>query len=363
VRVRQVFSTLALFSLPILVVGFAFGWFGLRLVNGADPPLITTTSTAMRSYVHPGDLVVLHDVGVNDLDIGDVVAFRDGEGDIAIRRITARDQAGTEVTYTLHADNRGDADDQRATFDAVIGTIGRRVPLAGWFLVLFRSVAGIVLLGAVVAFGYAGLLRLRFRPAPGDEDDDAPVAELAPVAAEPQTVTYGGGMSITPAELRHVRFAQVRKGYDTEAVDRALESVADSIEELLHERHELVERVRSLEGEVERYREVEATLSQTLTLAERAGEELKAEAAMESERMKVEAAKLLAEARAQMANAQQVAAQAAQQVPVAGGQSAMPDPAFIELLGETRAIRSLLQALLTQAPGANGGTPFAPRAQ
>ena len=163
-------------------------------------------------------------------------------------------------------------------------------------------------------------------------------------------------MSITPAELRHVRFAQVRKGYDTEAVDRALESVADSIEELLHERHEIVERVRQLEAEVERYRDVEGTLSQTLTLAEKAAEELKAEAQAEANR-------IIGEAQHQMQLAQQALAQA--QAAPAQGQAAststMPDPAFIELLGETRAIRSLLQALL--APGTPGQAPFAARPQ
>ena len=43
-------------------------------------------------------------------------------------------------------------------------------------------------------------------------------------------------MSITPDDLRQVRFAQTRKGYDTEAVDRALDTVADSIETMLQER-------------------------------------------------------------------------------------------------------------------------------
>lgn len=165
-------------------------------------------------------------------------------------------------------------------------------------------------------------------------------------------------MSITPAELRHVRFAQVRKGYDTEAVDRALESVADSIEELLHERHEIVERVRQLEAEIERYREVEGTLSQTLTLAEHAAEELKAEAQQEANR-------ILAEAQNQMKLAQQALTQAqampAQDAPAPAPTSAMPDPAFIELLGETRAIRSLLQALLTQGDSGQGQAPFAAR--
>jgi DivIVA domain-containing protein len=168
-------------------------------------------------------------------------------------------------------------------------------------------------------------------------------------------------MSITPAELRHVRFAQVRRGYDTEAVDRALESVADSIEELLHERHELIERVRHLEGEVERYRDVEGSLTETLTLAERAAEELKAEAQAEADR-------LLGEARSQLVAAQQTAQQAAAKAAEAGAAapaaatSALPDPAFIELLGETRAIRSLLQALLTTSPpGGEGSSPFTPR--
>jgi DivIVA domain-containing protein len=161
-------------------------------------------------------------------------------------------------------------------------------------------------------------------------------------------------MSITPAELRHVRFAQVRRGYDTEAVDRALESVADSIEELLHERHELTERLRHLEGDVDRYREVEGTLTETLALAERAAEELKAEAQAEADR-------ILAGARAQLAAVQQAAidAPAAAATPVAT--STLPDPAFIELLGETRAIRSLLQALLTATPPGEGGSPFTPR--
>lgn len=163
-------------------------------------------------------------------------------------------------------------------------------------------------------------------------------------------------MSITPAELRHVRFAQVRRGYDTEAVDRALETVADSIEELLHERHELAERIRALESDVERYREFEATLTQTLTLAERAAEELKAEAQLEAD-------KLMAEARAQLAAAQQAGQRAATAPapPPTATASSMPDAAFIELLGETRAIRSLLQALMTQAPGGSGSSPFTPR--
>ena len=46
-------------------------------------------------------------------------------------------------------------------------------------------------------------------------------------------------MSITPAELRTVRFPLVRRGYDVDAVDRAFGRVADALEELVRERTEL----------------------------------------------------------------------------------------------------------------------------
>ena len=347
---RRVATTFACFALPVVAVLGVLGWWGLRLTAGIDPPVVASDSTAMEPAVRPGDLVVLRRARPGDLAVGDVAAVRSARGDVVVRRVASRDQKGTTFAYTFTADNRDEAGDVAATDAEVIGELDRRVPVVGWLLVVLRTAAGKVL---VVLACAAGIIVGRRR--------------RHPVPDAPQTVAYGGddrpatretAMSITPAELRHVRFAQVRKGYDTEAVDRALVSVADSIEELLHERHELVERVRALESEVERYREVESTLSQTLTLAERAAEELKAEAHAEAERM-------MAEARAQMAAAQQAASRvaatpaAAAGTPAAG--SAMPDAAFIELLGETRAIRSLLQALMTQAPGGNGGTPFAPR--
>jgi len=352
---RRLASALALYGIPLALVLATVSWFGLRIVRGVDPPIVTTTSTAMKPAVRPGDLVFLSDVDEGSLDVGDVIAFRDDAGDVTMRRIV---EVLDDGEYEVLGDNRRDDEPFVTTDDRVIGRVGSRLPLFGYWLVFLRSLAGQVLLAAVCFFGFAGAFRARFFARHEDEPDEVP--------PEPEAVTYGGGpMSITPAELRHVRFAQVRRGYDTEAVDRALESVADSIEELLHERHELVERIRQLESEIERYREVEATLTQTLSLAERAADELKAEAQAEAERM-------MNEARAQMAQAQQLQAKAAEATaaaqaqvaaaaaaPAGGQSSALPDPAFIELLGETRAIRSLLQAMLTTTP--EGGSPFTPR--
>ena len=351
---------LVTYGIAFLLVVYGLTWVVLRVTRDVSAPMVTTTSTAMRPEIRPGDLVLLHDTSPGDVDEGDVVAYDGGGEDVSFGRVQALDQRGTFFEYVVGGDNRPREDDVTITDDDVVGRVDRRFPIVGYGLVVVRSPAGQLLVAASTAFGVAATYRARF-------DRRRRRLEAAAVPDEPRALPYGGehraepgppmgnAMSITPAELRHVRFAQVRKGYDTEAVDRALESVADSIEDLLHERHELHERIRGLEAEIERYREVEATLSQTLTLAERAAEELKAEAQAEADR-------LLAEARAAVATAQQQAASTAASAPAptAAPTSSMPDPAFIELLGETRAIRSLLQAVLTQSQN-GGGSPFQPR--
>ena len=339
--IRRLAIALTLYALPVLLVLGTVGWFGLRVARGIDPPIVAPASSAMEPKVREGDLVILQPSRPGTLVVGDIAALRDDEGEIVVRRVAARDQRGTTFDYRFVANNRRGASDLVASDREVIGELQLRIPLIGYPLILFQTVAGKVLYLSLVALG---IIIRRGTPEPSDA---------------PKEVSYGGddrpatretAMSITPAELRHVRFGQVRKGYDTEAVDRTLERVADSVEELLHERHELLDRIRALESEVERYREFESTLTQTLTLAERAAEELKAEARMEADR-------LLAEARAEVAAAPPAATREAATT------SAMPDPAFLELLGETRAIRSLLQTLMTQAPGAEDGSPFAPRNQ
>lgn len=135
-------------------------------------------------------------------------------------------------------------------------------------------------------------------------------------------------MSITPDDLRQVRFAQQRKGgYDTEAVDRALDTVADSIEAMHQERQQMIDRLRALEAELERYKTMEGQLGETLAVAERGAQQVKADAQAEAQR-------ILAEAQTSAG---------------AGGAATAQGGTMVELLGETRAIRSMLQAALTQS--------------
>ncbi len=102
-------------------------------------------------------------------------------------------------------------------------------------------------------------------------------------------------MSYTPVEIRHVRLKRGLLGYRPSQVDRLLEDVIESFETVWRERADHSDRVELLEGELTRYRELEALLRTTLVSAERASHELKDQAKREAETIVEEAQ---AEARA-----------------------------------------------------------------
>jgi cell division initiation protein len=90
-------------------------------------------------------------------------------------------------------------------------------------------------------------------------------------------------MALTPVEIRHLSFGTRLFGYRRSSIDRALAEVADSFEDVWRDRADLADKVEQLEGEIVRYRELESLLRTTLISAERAAQELKAQARRESE--------------------------------------------------------------------------------
>ena len=90
-------------------------------------------------------------------------------------------------------------------------------------------------------------------------------------------------MALTPVEIRHLTFGRGLFGYRRAAVDGTLTEVADSFEDVWRDRADLADKVESLEGDLVRYREVEALLHTTLVSAERAAQELQEQARRESE--------------------------------------------------------------------------------
>jgi cell division initiation protein len=81
-------------------------------------------------------------------------------------------------------------------------------------------------------------------------------------------------MALTPVEIRHVKLGRGPLGYRRGAVDRLLEDVVESFEDVWRNRADLADRVEQLEGELVRYRELESLLRATLVTAERTAGEI-----------------------------------------------------------------------------------------
>jgi cell division initiation protein len=96
-------------------------------------------------------------------------------------------------------------------------------------------------------------------------------------------------MALTPVEIRHITLGRSPFGYNRPAVDKLLDDVVASFEDVWRERADLKDKVEHLEQDLVRHRELETLLRTTLISAERASQELKEQAKRESELVLTEA--------------------------------------------------------------------------
>lgn len=129
-------------------------------------------------------------------------------------------------------------------------------------------------------------------------------------------------MTITPVELHHVHFKRGFRGYSPGPVDRMIEEIAESFEEVWRERADFADRIEQLGDELARHRDLETLLRTTLVSAERSAHELKDQA-------RREAGIILAEAHAEARAVARAAAHERER-----------------LLAEARKVRALLEAAL-----------------
>jgi cell division initiation protein len=90
-------------------------------------------------------------------------------------------------------------------------------------------------------------------------------------------------MTITPVELHHIDLGRGLIGYRRHPVDRLLEEIAHSFEEVWRERADYADRIEQLQAELSRHRDLENLLRTTLVSAERSAHELKDQARREAE--------------------------------------------------------------------------------
>jgi len=76
-------------------------------------------------------------------------------------------------------------------------------------------------------------------------------------------------MRYTPVELRHVKLGRSLRGYKRDEVDRLVEDVADSFEEVWRERGELADKLEDVEQRLDEVKQRETLLASTLVAAEK----------------------------------------------------------------------------------------------
>jgi len=108
-------------------------------------------------------------------------------------------------------------------------------------------------------------------------------------------------MTYAPVELRHIRPRRGFFGYRPDEVDRILEEVAVSFEDVWRDRADLRDRVDALEAELSHHRQNETLLHTTLTAAEGTAVELREQAQRDAQLVideaRVQAQRITLEAR------------------------------------------------------------------
>ena len=97
-------------------------------------------------------------------------------------------------------------------------------------------------------------------------------------------------MRYTPVELRHVRMGKsLFGGYKKDEIDKLLEDVADSFEDVWRERGELADKLEDVERVLGEVKQREQLLTSALVSAERAAADARAQAKREAEVIVAEA--------------------------------------------------------------------------
>jgi len=90
-------------------------------------------------------------------------------------------------------------------------------------------------------------------------------------------------MKITPLEIRQMTFLKAFRGYPPFEVDAFLESIADEVEEILHENVALKEKMDEQNQKISELKRTEGALTDTLLTAQKAIEGIRGAAQKEGE--------------------------------------------------------------------------------
>ena len=90
---------------------------------------------------------------------------------------------------------------------------------------------------------------------------------------------------LTPLDIENKRFSKKINGYNADEVDDFLDQVTDDYEKIYRENAELRDAIEECNKELERYKNVEQTLQNTLVMAQTTAEDIKLNAQSRAEQI------------------------------------------------------------------------------
>jgi cell division initiation protein len=96
-------------------------------------------------------------------------------------------------------------------------------------------------------------------------------------------------MKITPVDIQHKTFKKALQGYDRGEVDQFLDELIESLEDHAQEKAALEAEIADLRERISHFKAMEESLQNTLLLAQRTADEVKAAAHKEADLIKAQA--------------------------------------------------------------------------
>ncbi len=94
---------------------------------------------------------------------------------------------------------------------------------------------------------------------------------------------------ITPIDIQHKEFKRALQGYDRTDVDRFLDEIIETLEDYAQERVALQTEIADLKERISHFKAMEESLQNTLVLAQRTADEVKASAHKEADLIRAQA--------------------------------------------------------------------------
>jgi signal peptidase len=126
------FFILLFIAAAIVILAPFAGWHLDTVLSGSMEPIIPT-----------GGLVILGPTSANDIHVGDIIAYDNGQVEICHRVIALEE--GESVRYITKGDANRSPDGILVTPDKVTGKLVATIPLAGYFINFIKTPLGLFL--------------------------------------------------------------------------------------------------------------------------------------------------------------------------------------------------------------------------